>query len=195
MFFDDQLTANGNHEQHAQPSAEKSKREDTPESELFAKAEKDQRRDSEHDPCSERFARGAGGLHDVVFKNGGATEGAKNTDGENRDGDGCGDREACAEADIHRDRTEKESEQRAENDGANCEFRQRFFGGNVRAEFAGRRGGTPGTIGHKSLQVVPLKYGVKKGARGLCRSRAAGGRASLKKAVANGSLDSGSVTG
>ncbi len=91
-------------------------------------------------------------------------------------------------------RTEKESEQRAENDGANGEFRERFFGGNVSAEFAGRRGGTPGTIGHKSLQVVPLSSEMKKGARGLCRSRAAWGRASLRKAVASGSLDSRLLT-
>ncbi len=157
MFFDDQLAADGHHEQNAQASAEKSQREDAPESELFAKAEKDQRGDSEHDPCSERFARGAGGLHDVVFKNGGAAEGAKNADGQNRDGNRRGDSQSCAEADIYRDRAEKESEQRAENDGPDGKFRQRFFGGNVGAKFAGRRGGTPGTIGHKSLQVVPLK--------------------------------------
>jgi len=150
VLFDDELAAKRNHEEDAEPSAEKREREDAPEGEFGAEAEKDERGNGEHDAGGERFARGAGGLDDVVFENGGTAEGAENADGQNRDGNGGGDGKTGAEADVHGDSSKQESEERAEDDGANGEFGERFFGGDVSAKFARRGRGTPGTISHIS---------------------------------------------
>jgi len=87
VFFDDELATQRNHEKDAEPSAEQGERENSPEGEFGAEAEEDQRWDGEHDSGGERFARGAGGLHDVVFEDGGAAEGAKDADGEDGDRD------------------------------------------------------------------------------------------------------------
>jgi hypothetical protein len=113
VFLDDELAANGNHEKDPEPSAQKGQREDAPEGEFGTEAEEDERGDGEHDAGSERFAGGAGGLHDVVLEDGGAAEGAEDADGEDGDGNGCGDGEAGAEADVHGDGAEEESEEGA----------------------------------------------------------------------------------
>src|SRR5215467_14246234 len=151
VFFDDELAAYGNHEKHAQPSAKQGQGKDAPEGELFAKAEKDQRGNGEHHAGGERFARRAGGLHDVVLKNGGAPESAKNADRKHRDGDGSGNGEAGTETDVDGNGAEQQPEQCSENDGAESEFGERFFGRDVGAKFARRGRGTPGTIAHKGL--------------------------------------------
>src|SRR6202007_1981023 len=77
VLFHDELAAQRHHEEHAQPSAEKRERENSPEGEFGAEAKKDQRGKGEHHSSGERFSRGAGGLHDVVFENGGAAERAQ----------------------------------------------------------------------------------------------------------------------
>src|SRR6266481_504805 len=59
----------------------KGERENPPKGEFRTEAEKDQGGDGEHDACGERFAGRAGGLDDVILEDGGAAEGAKNTDG------------------------------------------------------------------------------------------------------------------
>ena len=94
VFFHDKLAAQRNHEEYAEPSAEKRKRKNTPEGEFGAEAEKDQRGNGEHHTGGERFSRGAGGLHDVVFEDSRAAERAQDADGENGDGNRGGDGEA-----------------------------------------------------------------------------------------------------
>ncbi len=122
MFFDDELAAQRDHEEHAEPTAEEREGKDAPEGELRAEAEKDQRGDGEHHAGGQRFSRRAGGLHDVVFKNRGAAERAQNADGEHGDGDGGGDGQAGAQTDVDGDGAEEQTKERAENDGAHGEF-------------------------------------------------------------------------
>ena len=122
MLFDDELAAQRNHEQHAEPSAEERQRKNPPERELRAEAKKDQRGNREHDAGGERFAGGAGGLHDVVFENRRAAKRAQDADGENGDGDRSGDGEPGAQADVDADRAEQQTKQRAEDDRAERKF-------------------------------------------------------------------------
>src|SRR5258708_31962308 len=98
-----------------------------------------------------RLAGRAGGLHDIVFKDGGAAEGAKDADGEDGNGDRSGNGEPGTQADVDGDRTEEKSEERAEYHGANGEFFWAFFGGYVGAEFTRRCRGTPWTFAQRIL--------------------------------------------
>src|SRR6266481_5926046 len=91
VFLDDELAAERHHEQDTKPTAQERKRENAPEGEFRAEAQKNQGGDREHDARSKRFTGGARRLHDVVFQNGGAAKRAKDADGEHGDGDGCGD--------------------------------------------------------------------------------------------------------
>ena len=59
-------------------------------------------------PCVAR------GLNDVVFKNGRAAKGAKNADGEHRDGNRSGHGEPGAQAHVDRNRPENKPEKAAE---------------------------------------------------------------------------------
>ena len=110
MFLYDELTPQRNHEQDAKPSAKKSQRKNPPESELRAKAQENERGDCEHHPSGQRFSGRAGRLDDVVFENGRAAERAKNTDGEDGDGNGSRNGEPGAQPDIHRHCSEEQSE-------------------------------------------------------------------------------------
>jgi hypothetical protein len=67
-------------------------------------------------------------LDDVVFKNGSTAEGAKNADGEHRDGDGGGYREAGAEAYIDGDSAKDDAEDGAKQKGAEGELTGLLFG-------------------------------------------------------------------
>ena len=96
----------------------KAQRENSPEGKFRAEAEKDQRGDREHHAGRERFACGTGGLHDVVFEDGGAAEGAEDADGKNGDWNRSGDGEPGAQADVNGDRAEQQSEERTEDDRA-----------------------------------------------------------------------------
>ena len=116
-------------------------------------------------------------MHDVVFEDGGAAEGAEDADGENGDRNGSRDGEASAEADINRDGSEQEPEERAEDNCAEREFLDGFFGSDVGAEFSWGRSGTPGAIIHGILPRDELKPNWK-GARGLCRREGRWGRES-----------------
>ena len=126
VLFDDELAAQRNHEEDAEPSAEQRERENSPEGEFGAEAQEDQRGDGEHDSGGERFACRAGGLHDVVFENGGAAEGAQDADGQNRDGNGSGNGETGAQTHVNGDGAEEQTEERAEDDGAEREFLDGF---------------------------------------------------------------------
>ena len=67
MLLDDQLTAQRNHEEYAEPAADQREEEDAPV--LQRKAEKNESRQREDHAPGDGFAGRAGGLHDVVFKN------------------------------------------------------------------------------------------------------------------------------
>ncbi len=147
MFLDDELAPQRHHEKDAKPSAKQRERENSPEGEFRAEAEKDQRGNCKHHASSERFSRRAGGLHDVVFQNCGASERAQDADGENGDRNGGGDGEACAQSDVNGDGAKEQSEERAKYDGANREFLERFFRRDIGTKFSRRRRGTPRTVG------------------------------------------------
>ena len=117
---DDELAAQRNHEEHAQPAADERQHEDA--GVLEIEAEEDQRGQGEDDAGGDGLAGVAGGLDDVVFEDRRAAEGAQNADGEHRDGDGGGYGEAGAQAHIDRDRAEDDAEDGAEQKGAKGEF-------------------------------------------------------------------------
>ena len=114
VLLDDELAAKGNHEEDAEPAADQRQHEDAGVFEI--EAEKDQRREGEDDSRGDGLAGVAGGLDDVVFKNGAAAKGAQNADGEHGDGDGGGDREAGAEAHVDRDCAEDDAEDRSQEE-------------------------------------------------------------------------------
>src|SRR5207244_10060306 len=130
-------------EEHAEPPAEQGQGENPPKCEFRAETEKDERRDCKHDSCGERFARRASGLDDVVFKNGGTAEGAKNAYGEHRNGDRSGNGKPGAQANVDGHGAEQQPEERAKDDRPDGEFLWAFFGRYIAAEFAWRRRGTP----------------------------------------------------
>src|SRR5580693_8586884 len=146
MLADDELAAQRNHEEDAEPSAKKGEREDAPEGELRAEAQKDQRGNREHHARGERFTCRAGGLHDVVFEKRRAAERAQDADGEYGDRDRCGDSQPGAQADVNADRSKEQSKERAEDNSADREFLGTLLSGDVGAEFSWRSRGTPWTI-------------------------------------------------
>ena len=121
VFLDDELPAQRNHEQHADPPADERQQEDA---RVFErKAHEDQRRQREDGAGGDRLAGRPGGLHDVVLEDRRLAEGAQEADAQDRDGDGGGDRQAGAQADIDRDGAEDDPEDRAEEHGLERELR------------------------------------------------------------------------
>ena len=125
MLLDDELAAQRNHEQHAQPSADQRQEKDAPV--LQRKAQKDQRGQRENHAAGNGFAGRAGGLHDIVFEDADLAEGAQDADGKHGDGNRRRDGEPGAQAHVHGDRAEEESGEDAQQDGAQGEFRQESF--------------------------------------------------------------------
>jgi hypothetical protein len=120
VLFDDELAAQGNHEEHAEPAADEGEQEDAGVFEI--EAEKDERGEGEDDSGGDGLAGVAGGLDDVVFEDGGAAEDAQDADGEHGDGNGGGYGEAGAQAHVDGDGAEDDAEDGAEKDGAEGEF-------------------------------------------------------------------------
>ena len=149
MLFDDELASQRTHEQHAEPSAEERQEKDAPVLGVERIAEKNQRGHGEDHARSQRFARRAGGLHDVVFEDRGASEGAQDADGKNGDGNRSGDGEPGAQAYVDGDRAEKNPKQRTEDDRAQGEFTRGFFRTNERLEFSGCGSGVPNLGGQR----------------------------------------------
>jgi hypothetical protein len=108
-------------------------------------------------------------LDDVVLKNRGAAEGAKNADGEHRDGDGSGNGKPGAKTDIDGDGSEKQPKKRAKDYRAKGEFLDAFFRRYIRAEFPWRGRGTPWTFAQENLLVFPGKLDLT-----VCGDYAAG---------------------
>jgi hypothetical protein len=128
MLFDDELTAQGNHEEDAEPAADQSQQENARVFQIEAK--ENQRGQGEDDPGGDGLARIARGLDNVVFQNRGAAKGTQNADRQNGNRDGGGNGEASAEAYIHSDGTEDDAKDGAEQHGAKGKFRAVVAGGN-----------------------------------------------------------------
>ena len=127
VLVDDELAAQRDHEEDAEPAAEEGEGEDA--GGLEIEAEEDERGQGEDDAGGDGLAGVAGGLDDVVFEDGGFAEGAEDGDGEDGDGDGGGDGEAGAEADVDGDGSEEDAEDGAEEEGAGGELGAGFGGG------------------------------------------------------------------
>jgi hypothetical protein len=123
VLFNDELAAEWNHEEDAQPASEEGESEDA--GGLEIEAEEDQRRKGEDDARGDGLAGVAGGLDDVVFEDGGSSEGAQDRDGEHRDRNGGGDGESRTKADIDRDSAEENPEDSSEEERADGELRTR----------------------------------------------------------------------
>ena len=126
VLFDDELAAEGDHEEDAEPSAEEGEGEDAGGFEV--EAEEDERGEGEDDSGGDGLAGVSGGLDDVVFEDAGAAEGSEDGDGEDGDGDTGGNCKACAETDIDGDSTEEDAEEGSEDEGSCRELGARFGG-------------------------------------------------------------------
>ncbi len=146
VLLDDELAAQGNHEEDAEPSAEEGEGEDA--ARFKIEAEEDQRGQGEDDAGGDGLAGVSGGLDDVVFEDAGAAERAEDGDGEYGDGDAGGNGKSCAQADVDRDRAEEYAEDRAQQKRANGEFRSRLGCGNE-----GLEGGLDGCCGGHSYVI------------------------------------------
>ena len=74
VLLDDELAAQRNHEEHAEPSADQRQEKYAP---VFQReAEKNQRGQREDHAAGDRFAGRAGRLHDIIFEDADLAEGA-----------------------------------------------------------------------------------------------------------------------
>ena len=138
VLLHDQLPAQRNHEQHADPAADQRQHEDA--RVLEGKAHEDQRRQREDRAGGDRFTRRPRRLDDVVLEDGRLAERAQQADAEDGDGDRRRNGQAGAQADVDRDRAEDDPEDRAEEHGLERELRHVRRLGNVRPKLAqGRR--------------------------------------------------------
>ena len=119
VFFDDQLSPQRDHEQHAKPTAEQGERKDSRTLEI--EAQEDQRRQREDHAGRDGLARIASRLHDIVFEDRSTSERAKDGDRQHGNWDARRDRQAGAQADIHRHRAKDHSKDRAQKQ---CAYRQ-----------------------------------------------------------------------
>jgi hypothetical protein len=135
VLLDDELAAQRNHEQYSEKTANQGQHENA--RILEVEAEEDKRRQGEDDARGDGLAGVAGGLDDDVFEDGSPAKGAENADGEDRDGDGGGHREAGTQADIDRDGAKDDPEERAEQNGAEGELGAVICGRNKRLKDGG----------------------------------------------------------
>src|ERR1035438_7942866 len=78
VLFDDELAAQGNHEENAQPSAEERECEDA--GRFKIEAQEDERRQCEDNARGDGLSGVSRGLDDVVLEDAGAAEGAQDGD-------------------------------------------------------------------------------------------------------------------
>jgi hypothetical protein len=133
MFFHNELAAQRNHEQYAEPAA--NQREQKNPRILKFESEKDKCRQREDDAGSDRLSGVPGCLHDVVFKDRGASERAQNADRKHRNRNRGSNSEPRLQADIHRDRAEDDAEERSQQERAESKFRPVLVGRNKRLKF------------------------------------------------------------
>jgi hypothetical protein len=124
VLVDDELPAQGNHEEDAEPAAEEGEGEDARGFEI--EAEKDEGREGEDDAGGDGLAGVSGGLHDIVFEDAGLAEGAEDGDREHRDGNARGHGKPRAQANVHRHRAEEHAEDGAQQQRTDGQLRARF---------------------------------------------------------------------
>ncbi len=133
VLLHNQLAAQRDHEQHAQPAANQRQHKDARVFEVEAK--KDQRgQRKDHAGCN-RLARVAGRLHNVVFENRRAAQHAQNADGEHGNGNRRRDGEPRTQAHINRDRAKDDAEDGAERNSTEGELRAGLFRWNKGLKF------------------------------------------------------------
>ncbi len=154
LFFDDELAAEGDHEQDAEPAAKEGESEDA--GGLEVEAEEDEGGEGEDDARGDGLAGVADGLDDVVFEDRRFAEGAEDGDGEDGDRDRGGDGEPGAEADVDSDRAEEDGEDGAEEQGAEGELGARVRGRDERLKGGVRHGllGFSGAALHGSVTAA-----------------------------------------
>jgi len=86
------------------------------------KPQEDEGRQGEDHTGGNRLSGISRSLHDVIFKDRGAAEGAQNADREHGDGNRGGNRKASTEAYIDRHTPKENAEDRAQKEGAGGEF-------------------------------------------------------------------------
>jgi hypothetical protein len=144
MLLHNELAAQRNHKEYAKPSTDEGEHEDT--GVLEIKAQENESWKGEDDAGGNRLAGVASRLDDVVFKDRGATERAKNADGQDSDRNGSGHGESGAKSYIDGDSAKDEAEERAEEQCAKSELRAVLIRGDEGLE-----------IGHASLRVITGK--------------------------------------
>jgi hypothetical protein len=120
VFFDDELAAEGNHEEDAEPSTEEGEGEDAGGFEI--EAEEDERREGKDDSGGDGLSCVSCGLDNVVFEDACFAEGSEDGDGEDGDGDTGSHGKARAETDIDSDGTEEDAEESSEDESSCSEL-------------------------------------------------------------------------
>ncbi|MNX69883.1 hypothetical protein D3C86_1011180 [compost metagenome] len=141
VLVNDEALAQGDHHEHAQKPAQKGDHEDA--NELQVLAQEQQGRHGEGHAGGDGLAGRAGGLHDVVLEERGATEDAEDGDGENRDGDARTDGHADLEGQVHRRGGKDDAEHRPQGQRPEGELGRMLMRRDVGLETAvgtGRRG-------------------------------------------------------
>jgi len=135
-FIDDQRAAQRDHHQDAEQTAEHRDQDHLPDLEVVAEDQKGRHGDA--DAERDALARAAGGLRDVVFKDGRAAdaedlaEGPEDGDREHRDRDRRADRQADLEHQVHRAGAKDEAEQGADHERHHRQLGDLLIGGDVR---------------------------------------------------------------
>ncbi len=130
VLFDDELSAERDHEEDAEPAAEEGEGKDAGGFEV--EAEEDERGEGEDDSAGDGLAGVSGGLDDVVLEDAGAAEGAEDGDRQDGDGDGGGYGESGAEAYVDGDGSEENAEEGTQDEGSGGGVRGGLGGGGRR---------------------------------------------------------------
>ena len=139
VLVDDELFAQRDHKQDAEPAAKERKRKDARRLEIEAK--EDERGQREDHAGGDRLTGIPGGLDDVVLENGRFAERTEDGDRQDGDGDRSGDRQPCTQPDIDRHGTEEDPEQRAKQQRSDGKLGTGLSGGHERFKGGAGRGG------------------------------------------------------
>jgi hypothetical protein len=154
VLLDDQCTSERHHHQHAEDAAGEGEHRDLQVIEIAGalRHQEDERRDGEHDAAGHGLAGRPDGLDDVVFEDRRTAELLQYGNGQDGDGNRCGNGQPGAQAEIDRRGAEDDTEQRTDQDRLDGEFRRRLCRRNVWLECPGMRrfGRICGQLGHRA---------------------------------------------
>ncbi len=148
----DEIAAQRDHEQHAEPAAREGDPHDAPVARL--EPEEHEGGEREHDACRDRLAGAPCRLDDVVFQDRRTAQGLENHDRKNGDRDRRRYREANLQGEVDGDRAEEQAEENAHKDCAWRELRRGLIRGDVRLESL-RAALRHGAVAHRSSPVRP----------------------------------------